>query len=178
MNRIPYGREVDQAMAKVGKEINVALKQLNQHAGTLLSKGCYDKVEELLNTGRLIHEFRNKVKVLQSDWRELRKGSKEEGQEKGEVTPLWEYYRPILQSLVSLGGRARRKDLEQEFEAKHLDILKPGDLAVLSKGIPRWKKMIRRARKPMIQENYIEDNKGLYWQVATQGRRIAKSESI
>jgi len=177
MSHVPNGREVDQVIAAVSKEVKTALKQLNQQAGMFLAKGHYGKAEELVSKGRSINNFLNKVKALRADWREIRKAAPSKSKDKGDTTPLWGYYQPILRILHSLGGRAIRNDLEREFETSHLSQLKSGDMAPMARGIPRWQKMIAKAKKAMIQEGFIEDTKNIYWQLTDHGKQIAESGS-
>lgn len=52
--------------------------------------------------------------------------------------------------------------------------LKPGDLVTNARGVPRWKRMVARARKPMTAEGFLEDGKGPVWTITDAGRRTAK----
>jgi len=53
--------------------------------------------------------------------------------------------------------------------------LKPGDLDLLSGDRPRWKIMVRRARKAMREEGFIGDGVSTFWKITSAGRRAAKS---
>jgi hypothetical protein len=96
---------------------------------------------------------------------------------KDKVTPLWEYYKLVLQCLQRLGGEAKRSQLERDFEAHCLGLLKPDDSSPTARGVPRWKKMIQRARQPMIQEGLLEKISGGAWCISAGGKKAATPDA-
>src|SRR5260370_20208817 len=101
--KIPGKREVDNALRLTSREIKSALRQVNQQAGRLVSRGDYDGAQSLVELGKEISQFTSEVEALHAKWRDLR----EDGDESRiERTPLWKYYRPILKALGQLGGEA------------------------------------------------------------------------
>ena len=72
--------------------------------------------QSLINVAQAISAFGNEVLGLNSRWREVRSTGKGPKMGKNSQTPLWEFYRPILQALVALGGDATRKDIEGKLE--------------------------------------------------------------
>ena len=46
---------------------------------------------------------------------------------------------------------------------------------VNKKGTPRWKRMVSLARKHLIKEGFIEDDKGWDWRITRKGRQAAKA---
>ncbi len=173
---MPRGREVDRALTNSVKEVKASLKELNQNAGKLLAKGRYEQAEALVSQGRIISEFQGKVDALRTEWRSLRKGGGT-SVGSGETTPLWQYYKPILKSLISLGGEASRKDIQKDFEASHLSDLKPDDTGVMARGRPRWTVMIQRSRRPLIKEGFIENSSAKAWKITAEGRKAAEGKA-
>src|SRR5206468_1736688 len=90
-------------------------------------------------------------------------------------TPLWEFYRPILQALVALGGEASRKEIEDKLEAAIQGTLKEGDLVANARGVPRWKIMVGQARQHMITEGFVTGDNLLRWKITNKGEQAAKS---
>ena len=174
MKRVPRVREVNQAILAVSREVKRAVKELNQQAAKLLARGDYEGAQAMVETGRRLHDFQNKVRSLQEEWRELRSAAHGGGEAHEEHTPLWQFYQPILQSLVALGGEAKRRDLEDRVGETLEGHLKPGDSVTNARGVPRWKRMVARARKPMTAEGFLEDGKGPVWRITDAGRRTAK----
>jgi hypothetical protein len=90
-------------------------------------------------------------------------------------TPQWELYRPILQALVSLGGDASRKEIEAKLEEMIGGSFKAGDLAANSRGVPRWKILVGRSRKPLIERGFVSGENLLRWKITDKGEQAARS---
>ena len=52
--------------------------------------------------------------------------------------------------------------------------LQPGDRTGTGRGRERWQVMVRRARKPLITEGWIEAGTGKLWKITEAGRRAAE----
>lgn len=174
MTRLPGSRKVDRSLKKVRQEVRAALKELNQHAGRLMARGDYSAASELAERGRMVSDFEGRVDALRKEWRTLW-GAKESADGRDVKTPLWEFYQPILEVVDACGGKASRQEIEDRLEAKLLSRLKPGDLKPTGrKRTARWKLMVRRARKPMVKEKYLEDQTGKQWQITPLGHQVAQ----
>src|SRR6266480_699552 len=157
MRWIPGGREVDRALLRAKRGLKAALKKTNQHAGRLLARGAYSAAEGLVASARLAGAFQGELEVLRQKWRDISALAKRGSHSpKSERTPLWGYYRPILQALAALDGEATLPDLERQLESSSPAIWKPGDLAVVNHGRPQWKVTVKRARRAMVQEGWLE----------------------
>jgi len=130
----------------------------------------------MVGIGRSVSEFRQEADVLRTRWRSLHSLSGDTDHESSASTALWEYYKPILQALDSMGGEATLQDIEQRAEPQISSLLKPGDVRTMARGRPRWKMMIRRARKHLVHEGFIEDATGKVWRITPAGRRAAGGE--
>ena len=170
MKRIPRSRDVTQAFRGVDSSLKDSLKELNQLAGQLMTKGDYSGAEALAAKGREIQQFRAEVSALGKRWRELN-GKRPQAKENS--TALWSYYRPILQALSNIGRPARRADLEAEVERIMADALVLGDKQPMARGRQRWQVMIQRARKHMVSEGWLEKGNKLEWRITETGRRVA-----
>jgi restriction system protein len=172
VNRIPGNREVDRALKQLGREVRSALKEINQQAGRLVMRGDYSAAEELVEVGRTVTKFGAEVDALHLRWRELQ--LVEPAQVSNERTPLWEYYRPLLQALVELGGEATRSQLEEKAEPILASVLNSVEMTATTGGKLSWKKAVRRARRFMVKEGLLEDRSGLKWRISSQGMRVAE----
>jgi len=112
------------------------------------------------------------VETLREKWRSLRGGGKGGGAN-AEKTPLWEYYRHILQTLASVDGRVSTSELLSRLEPLLAKALKPEDFETMSNGRPRWQVMVRRARSPMRKEGFIEADGSKEWRITIAGRKAA-----
>jgi hypothetical protein len=175
MKRIPRSTEVNKAFVACTREIKTTLREINQQASKLLSRGDYSAAEAEVEVARTVQGFLAETEALRKKWSSLRREIRGEAKTKPETTPLWEYYQPILQAMVDLGGTATRDEIISHLASSLPDRLKPGDLRPMAKGRPRWHVMVRRARKAMIKEDYLEDQLGRRWIITDAGRRVAKS---
>src|SRR5437016_13113262 len=107
--KIPGKREVDTALRQTTREIKSALRQINQQAGRLVSRGDYDEAQSLVELGKQISQFASEVEALHAKWKDLRE---DENEKLIERTPLWKYYQPILKALVKLGGDSYVAEVE------------------------------------------------------------------
>ena len=172
MKRIPHARDVGKAFQSVRAAVKHALNGLNQAAGQVMAKGDYAAAEALAAKGREIQQFQAEVGALHMRWRELSGGAP--GSAKSPKTPLWAYYQPILKALSELGGEARRIDLEAPVERLMADRFQPGDRQQMAGGHERWQIMIRRVRKHLVAEGWIEEGSGSVWRITDAGRRGAE----
>ena len=176
MKRIRHAGGVDRALRSVRLAVQRALKGLNQTASQVMARGDYAAAEVLAAKGREIRLFQTDLEAMRKRWRELcgrgGRGSKQS------VTPLWAYYQPILKALVQVGGECRRSDLEPQVERLLGPELPPGDLAPVGRGGERWRVMVRRARKHLVAEGWIEDGRGPVWRITDTGRRAAEKPIV
>jgi hypothetical protein len=174
MKRIPHAREVDQSIRAVRATVKGALKGVNAAAAQLMAKGDYASAEALVATGREIQEFQSEVDSLRKRWRELRGTGGGGGDAKMLTSPLWAYYQPILKALVEAGSEARREELEPAVERIMGSTFQPGDRDVMARGQARWQRMIRRARKQLVAQGWLEEGSGAVWRITAAGRQAAK----
>jgi hypothetical protein len=163
LKKIPHAQGVSRAIRSVRVAAKKALKGLNLAAGQRMAKGDYATAEALAAKGKELRQFQEEVESLRKRWREVSGGGGGAG--KKTTTPLWLYYQPILQALAQAGGECRRAELEPRVERVMGASLKAGD---------RWQVMIRRARKPLAAEGWIEPGTGKLWRITPSGRRTAE----
>lgn len=178
MTNIPGGREVEQALRSAERAVKVALKGVNQQAGKLLARGDYPGAETMVGVGRSVDGFCKEVEALRQRWRSLRVVPPDSPAGAGDTTPLWEYYRPILRTLDKLGGEATRHEIEQHVESELLSTLNPGDKRSMARGKPRWAIMVKRARKYLVREGFLESRAGLHWRITAAGRQAVQKDVL
>jgi len=172
VKRLPHGREVDQALRAVQAAVKEALIGLNEAAAQVMAQGDYVVATTLAAKGQEIQQFRAKVDALRNRWQAVRGAGADDAKASG--TPLWAYYQPILKALSEADGEAGRADLETKVERLLGDTGKPGDRERMARGQERWQVMIRRARKHLVTEGWIEADTGKVWRITDAGRRAAE----
>lgn len=169
--KLPGGVNVDKSLVDLNKTLKSCLRQLNQQAGRFLAKGDYPRAESLVEMAKSVRSFHVEVEALHSRWGEI-KGARKEAV-KGKPIPLWEYYQPILQAIVDLGGVARIAELEPAVGHLMNSRFTEGDLKTMAGGRPRWQIMIHRARKHMVKEGLLAGDTGPEWKITSLGRKAA-----
>src|SRR5712691_744888 len=145
-----HNKAITRSIIGLKKQLRLAVKELNQDAATLVTRGRYESSTALVEMAKRTAEFVAEVETLRKRWKEVRSGgAKSEGAEK---TPLWEYYRLVARALVGLGGEARRSEIVEWVGQFGLDQLKPGDLARTARGKLIWERNIGRAKRAMLKE--------------------------
>lgn len=172
MTRVPHAQGVSKAIRLVRVAAKKALKGVNRVASQRMSRGDYATAETLAAKGKEIRQFETEIEALRHRWRVVcdagGRGTKKS------ATPLWSYYQPVLKALVEVGGVALRSDLETGVVRLMSAMLQPGDREPLGRGSERWQVMIRRARKHLVHEGWIEDRSGKTWRITDAGRRAAE----
>src|SRR5262249_10351390 len=64
-------RKVERSLNRVRQETRATLKELNRHAGRLMSRGEYLAANELAERGRLISDLDLRLDALRKEWRAL-----------------------------------------------------------------------------------------------------------
>ena len=169
--KVPGGADVNKSLVGLKKSLKGCLARVNQEAGMLLSKGSYERAESLVAVAKSVDTFRVEVESLHTRWKEIKGGP--QGTAKAPRTPLWEYYQPILQALVDLGGAAGVAEIESAVGLLVKGRLVEGDLSIMANGRARWQVMIRRARKHMVKEGLLDSDTGMDWKITQQGRKAA-----
>jgi hypothetical protein len=176
VKQVRGARAVEKLLRQARREVRAALKELNQQAGKLMSRGDYSGATSLAGVAQTIAGFEEKIAGLRREWRGLWRAPRDEGA-KDETTPLWEYYRLILQALEALNGQATRQQIEEYLEPRVAAALKPGDLKASGRRrLARWRVMVRRARKEMVKQKYLEDRTGTAWRITALGRDVARGD--
>lgn len=175
MALLPSRKKTDRALVEAARAAGATVKEANRCAGQLVAKGNYQGAEQLVAVAKAAGAFQGEIAALHQRWRELAYGNSKQDEGKAERTPLWQYYKPILAALAALNGNATRRDLEKHLETSIPNVLRPGDLELNARGKPLWKLMVRRARKPMIKEKFIEDGSGKNWVITPAGRRAMEA---
>ncbi len=174
MKRIPHAREVTQALRSVRAAAQKALEGLNQAASQRMAKGDYVGAEALAAKGKEVRQYQSEVEALQKRWREVCGGGGRVS--KQSVTALWVYFQPILQALAQVGGECRRAELETHVERLMSATLQSSDRDAMARGRERWRVMVRRARRHLVAEGWIEGRAGPAWRITDTGRQAAEKQ--
>jgi hypothetical protein len=174
MAAIPNKRTVSQAIRSARRALKLAIKEINQTAAELAKKGAYERAEASMTKGRELKSFSEEIAAIERKWKQVSGSGKSQYNVTGDASlPAWQYYAPILRSLVVLGGKASLSELEAEFLRQTEPLLRVGDHSYMTGGRERWQVMIRRARKHMVKEGWISARSSKLWEITSAGRQVA-----
>jgi hypothetical protein len=177
MTAIPNKRIVSQAISSARKALKLAIKEVNQTAAELAKKGAYERAEASMTKARELKSFSEEIATIERKWKQVSGSGKAQDKVMGDVSlTAWQYYTPILRSLVELGGKASLSDLEAEFLRQMECHLGVADHSYMAGGRERWQVMIRHARKHMIKEGWLWNGSSNLWEITAGGQQVADKE--
>lgn len=165
-------KTIDRAFSSLRTQLRAAVKELNQEAAILVSRGKYDASHMLIESAKKVGAFAAEFEILRERWASIRSGPKVS--QNAERTPLWEYYALVARALVALDGEGTRGQILDWIERTAMEELKAGDLAQASQGRLVWQRAVGRSKRAMVKEGYLEPNSGMKWKLTKLGREIAK----
>ena len=177
MAAIPNKRAVSQAIKATRRALKQTIKEINQNAADLAKKGDYERAEVAMTKGRELMHFREEIAGVEQKWKQVCGSGKAQNKASGDVSlAAWQYYAPIVRSLVALGGKASLSDLEAEFLRQMEPHLRGGDRSHMAGNRERWQVMIGRARKHMVKEGWLLSRSSKLWEITAAGRQVAEKQ--
>lgn len=183
-----YKNEVNTAFEILLEEIESVVNELSREGEKAFKEQNFEKAKSVIETATKLTSFREKVKELQKEWKNLisgrlpektyrRKGLKK--LKKGLRTPEDEFRIPILESLVELGGRAEMKEVLKKVKEKMGNRLNQYDLEGLPSNLSqkRWENTAQWCRNTLVTEKLLSPDspKGI-WEITPEGRSYLKTQ--
>jgi hypothetical protein len=92
-----------------------------------------------------------------------------------EQTLYTEYDKPLLESLVGLGGKGSAEEVLRSMKLKMGPILKPKDFDVVSSGEERWRNTARWRRNALLKLGFLRaDSARGVWEISASGEAWLK----
>lgn len=165
------------------EEIEAVANALNEGGAEAFRKGDYEKAKAAIEEATRLAEFREKVKGLQREWVELLR-SRPHAQKswrrktrsrlpRGLRTSDDAFRRPILESLVELGGSGSIQEVLDLVEKKMKSVLNEYDYQPLpsDKRSIRWRNTAQWCRNTLVRERLMKgDSSYGVWEISDQGR--------
>jgi restriction system protein len=180
--------EVHVAFETLLEEIEKVANAVNESGAAALTSGRYDEARAAIEHATRLAEFRERVKSLQTEWDRLvdaapvevvrRPGrtrrKRRRSLSRGLKTPERSFRRPILESLVELGGRASVDAVLRKVEEKMRHVLNEYDyqrLPSTPKEV-RWENTAKWCRSMLVKEGLMRaDSPRGVWEISEAGRR-------
>jgi hypothetical protein len=169
-------------------------QRINDEGAKAMKTGDYSTAEGVLDFAKRLLAFRSRVEGLGAEWTELEslrdKASLEVQQivskrffgrkSSGDITPQADYCRPILETLVEMGGRGKTKDVIDRMGEKMKGILKPKDYEPHESDAKqiRWRNTAQWARNQMVNEDgrMKKGSPTGVWEISDAGRAWLKKK--
>ena len=187
--------EVHIAFEILLEEIEIVFGSLNDDGADAFHAGDHDRAGKLLKDARTLTEFHDKVQTLQGEWNTLfaetapprpkpEKQSKREDHGKltrGLRTPEQAFKKPILETLLSLGGSASIADILDALGEKMKGVLNKYDRQRLPSGPGhevRWRNTAMWSRYKMVRAGLLKsDSPRGVWEISDKGREALQEMS-
>jgi len=183
--------EVNAAFEILLEELEQVCNALNEQGSQAFQSGDYDLVKRTIEEGTRLQEFHTKVRELQKEWQRLAAGrlvrtraskrrTSGERLPRGLRTPEEAFRRPILESLMELGGQAPMSKVLDLVEQKMKSILNEYDKQPLPSDprSPRWRNTAQWCRNTLVREGLLKgDSPHGVWEITEAGRRELKKLS-
>lgn len=177
--------EVNTAFEILLEEIAALPNQLNESGAEAFRAGEYDQVRQAIEQATRLADFREKIKALQRGWagfaagglkgrRPKRRQTAQARLGRGLRTPEDAYRRPILESLMELGGRAPVGEVLERVSAKMKDHLNQYDYETLASDprLIRLKNTAHWCRNTLVREGLMKgDSPHGVWEISEAGKR-------
>jgi len=172
--------EVNTAFEILLEALNNEKTNLSNEGKEAMEVGDFRKSKVISEMGEKIEKFYKKIKELKGEWQNIFSESlslklieKRTKLKKGLRTKEEEYYLPILETLVELGGSGKMKNVLEKVFDKMKNKLNKYDLEHLPSDPKqvRWKNAAQWARNAMVKKGYLSSNtsKGI-WEITQKGK--------
>lgn len=174
-------KNIKEAFTNLLNELENAASQLVFEAETAARSKDFEKMKEIGEKGEKLKNLIEKLEKLQMEWEVIsnkifqspEKETKVRKFKKGLKTEDRNYYIPILESLIELGGSARTADVLEKVYEKMKHRLNEYDKQPVPSDShePRWKNSARWVRFYMIKVGLLADDspRGI-WEITQKGR--------
>ena len=180
--------EINSAFEILLEEIENLFESLNGEGEKLLNNQNYEKAKILIENASQLVEFREKVKILQKEWKNIfnsklppnrKKSKKSTKLKRGLRTNEDEFRVPILESLIELDGKAKMNEVLQKVSIKMENKLNKYDKETLPSGINqiRWENTAQWCRNTLVKEGFLssDSSRGI-WEITDSGREYFEKE--
>jgi hypothetical protein len=176
------------------EEIEAEIDLVTRTGARAMERRDFEEATDALQRAGQLTAFRDRADALHREWDGLA-GEPAEEQEteeeratrrdlgrlrRGLRTPEPAYYRPVLEALVALGGRAPMPEVLENVGQRMRDVLRDVDFQPLASDPdrPRWRNTGQWARNRLVKEGLMRgDSPHGIWEISDAGRRFLRGES-
>ena len=189
----PDQNDVSTALGLLRDSLAEEEQRIRSEGAAAMQAGDYDTATSVIEFAKRLLAFQKKVEELVPEWDELedlRDAASPAVQEivskrffgkkkKGEITPHTAYYRPILESLVEMGGSGKTRLVLDRVGEKMNGVLKPIDYESHKSDDKqiRWRNSAQWARNTMVNDDgRMKKSPNGIWEISEKGKKWLKSQ--
>lgn len=164
-------------------------KRIRSEGAQAMQAGDFDTASSVIEFARRLLAFRDRVGALEKEWTGLETMRDEAspavqaivskrffGRANGQITPQQDYFRPLLEVLVEMGGGGRTRDVLDRLGERMKAQLKPKDFEPHQSDAAqiRWRNSAQWARNHMVNDptdgRMKKGSANGRWEISEKGR--------
>lgn len=169
------------------EELEAEVEFTNKVGAKAFEARNYDRAKEALERVGFLTAYRDRVAGLRKEWDAFAASETEEDEEaraerrnlgrlqRGVRTREEAYVRPILKTLVAMGGSGKMSEVLDRVGVAMQGTLKEVDYEPLASDpdMPRWRNAAQWARNTMVKDGLLKsDSPRGVWEISDAGRRV------
>lgn len=189
MSKLKNNTDVEEALDLLSSEVREEIHRIRDEGANAMKKGDLATAKAVIEMAESLEAFTTSVDKLVAQWNAIAKRHEEEPElvkaivgksffqkaRKGTITPNKDYYQPLLQALVNLGGSAKTQKAIDEVGRLMVGKLKPKDFELL-KSEPqtvRWRNKVMWARNDLVKKlgHMRGDSPFGIWSISDKGHK-------
>jgi hypothetical protein len=189
MKRTSKHTDVEEALDLLSTEVREEIQRIRNEGAQAMTKGDYKTAKSVIDFAGNLETFAGNVDKLVEEWNSISDHQEAEPEpvraivgkifpnkaRKGTITTHEEFFIPLLQALVNLGGSAKTNDTIDEMGRMMAGKLKPKDFEVLKSGTDtiRWRNKVMWARNSLVNQLGLMKSDTAFglWAISDKGRR-------
>lgn len=189
MNKPTKTADVEEALELLSSEVRDEIMRIRNDGAEAMKQGDYDTAKSVIDFAGKLELFAGDVDKLVEQWNSIATQHDVEPEtvkaivgktffqraRKGSITTHKEFFIPLLQALVKLGGTGKTKDVVDQVGKLMEGKLKPKDFELLKSGpeTVRWRNKVMWARNSLVNEfGYMRSDAPFgVWAISDKGRK-------
>ncbi len=183
---IPNPDSVKKALKLSDKRLKTIIRRVNIEAARHTRSGDYEGAEKWIQIAKSVMDYQSRLKAFADEWQTIVKTSRlttkgksglQRGAQKSPVTPMWQFYTPVLKALEEEGGEAKIEDLVPTVGRIMKNELKPRDRKITpKKGIASWQVKVLMLAPKLKREGWIIRDRNKILKLTDKGRQVIKKQ--
>jgi restriction system protein len=188
MTKMKNNTDVEEALDLLASEVREEILRIRDEGAEAMKKGDYKTAQSVIDFAGKLETFASNVDNLVGQWKLIAEQHEVEPEavkeivgksffgkaRKGTITTHEDFYVPLLQALLNLGGSGKTQKVVDEVGKLVKGKLKPKDFELLKTGSEtvRWRNKVMWSRNNLVHQlGYMKsDSPRGVWAISEKGR--------